>query len=421
MEKNGGTLLIEWADSLAQKYKKSNNLNIAIIFLEIAHEYKREPNRTKLIKRLRSTDLDMINSVDAAAVIEDMQVAAADGKLAEPEVKALKNLINLFCRELLQDFFSGNQSLTTFLLSISKTTNNFDISATSNYGFINKRREGGQVDHYNHYFGSVVLPLIDVKDTYQINKSVVYFMHGNGLFDEETLKLAEDLGIKLIIIDFQLFGVQPFGVLNEKVETVSLPGYDFYWTGDSTARIPSEYERIKKRVRSHFGLDSKLGGRTNWLQSLLGIERKQKTQKVILIGRRQSQDYYKTLGRKSGADRRSVANIEDIITELATEFSDFNYVEFEDLALNEKAVLCDSADVIILQHGAGLMSSVFMRPGASLIEILPENIGYPLRNAGREIAALNEMWYFSVSQQSPKSSINIAMLKRAVSEALNVE
>jgi len=89
------------------------------------------------------------------------------------------------------------------------------------------------------------------------------------------------------------------------------------------------------------------------------------SEKKIIFETRQTND--PRFARSSG--RRQITNIaelKDVLSDLRVEF-----LSLGDLSIQEQIRTVASAQVLIGQHGAAICNSVFMNPGASVIEILP--------------------------------------------------
>lgn len=274
-----------------------------------------------------------------------------------------------------------------------------------NYGIINLKQESGYRDQYNHYFGSVVLPLIELMHTSVLDSSKVYLMTGNGPFDDETIFLAKKIGINIVILNMDVFGGIDLKTSSPLVESITLHAYDFYWNGDGLYTLANHYKYIKENAKQIFNLN---------------FEKYSASPKILLVLRGDSLDYYPEKNRTSASMRRSVENGGALADEILKRFPNASVVKFEQIKIDEKAILCNQADIMIAQHGAALMNLIFMREEAHLIEILPDVVKYPSRRAGRIMCDLNNITYTYVSQPYNKGSVNISQLIRILEDAISI-
>lgn len=78
----------------------------------------------------------------------------------------------------------------------------------------------------------------------------------------------------------------------------------------------------------------------------------------------------KVLVSRAAAPTRRLLN-EDAVMEILTPLG-FTRVTLEKMPLKDQATLFAAADTVLAPHGAGLANIVFLRPGARVIELLPE-------------------------------------------------
>lgn len=133
---------------------------------------------------------------------------------------------------------------------------------------------------------------------------------------------------------------------------------------------------------------------------------------IVVLGRGHIPEYYtQELGTTYGAARRNIANINEVVTALSQHHS----VELVDGAAaspEEVFVKCQSARLLLGQHGAGLSNVFFLKPGAAMVEIVWAgfqsnahiNIYGPLCNE------LGVRWSRPVLQADPHSEVPIDAL-----------
>lgn len=111
-----------------------------------------------------------------------------------------------------------------------------------------------------------------------------------------------------------------------------------------------------------------LGPIRNYL-SLLAKDIETRRPEILVIGRDFTPDFYaKKLPTRYGGAKRNIPNLQEVVKHLSKKFS----VEFVDGALVpplEMFAKCQSAKLLIGQHGAGLANLIFLREGACVMEI----------------------------------------------------
>lgn len=95
--------------------------------------------------------------------------------------------------------------------------------------------------------------------------------------------------------------------------------------------------------------------------------------KEVLVSARTTSSPFYTSGlseaHESGPDRRSVPNLEEVVTSWSDER--VLSLDMSTLDIFDQIRLHTQARVLIGQHGAGLTSMLWMSPGSTVIEILP--------------------------------------------------
>lgn len=68
---------------------------------------------------------------------------------------------------------------------------------------------------------------------------------------------------------------------------------------------------------------------------------------------------------------RKILNFDSLLESLKKEFSQFNWVVFDSLDMNETIHLFNKAKVVVAPHGAGLSNMVFCEKGTLIYELMP--------------------------------------------------
>jgi len=390
-----------------------NQLAEAYFFLMLAKKY--DPNVNLEIEgKLRAKQTIILDNKHLRIRDRSVQQRLVFNFMQEVEVEQKPSV-----RKILLDL---QLSLSSFKIAdikdvvIANNVDNinnilFQSKKNVNFGIINQHKEIGARNAYNHYFGSVILPLINITNTGLLNPDLIYFMIGNAPFDVDTLALATHLNIKMVILDHEKLLCSPILLgRNNKIEHISLQGLDWYWNPNSLLRFEHYFRQLKTSIANIFSIDF----------TQVNI-----TEPKILIVERKTQDYYVSRDRKNGSERRSITNTFECYHALQEEYTNVHLVAFEGMDLFEKAALVNSCDIIIMQHGSALLSLLFMRKGTACIEIEPimfqdSNLDgiYP-KYAGASMASMNEIYHCKISQQESHDSINIQQLLRCVSHCRN--
>jgi hypothetical protein len=73
------------------------------------------------------------------------------------------------------------------------------------------------------------------------------------------------------------------------------------------------------------------------------------------------------------APSRKVSNFDELSATVLTPFN-LHPVELEDLDLHDQIDLFSKADLVVAEHGAALVNTMFMRPGSTVIEMTPNEM-----------------------------------------------
>jgi hypothetical protein len=118
--------------------------------------------------------------------------------------------------------------------------------------------------------------------------------------------------------------------------------------------------------------------------------------------------------RGSGAERRSLPNFAELRQALG-EVMPLKVFEGEHLTPLEQVRQVNSTTMLVGQHGAGLTNVIWMTPGATVVEILPDTMtGKVGRGHIREIAQACGHSYRMVRQQDNHTPVDVAAVLRAV-------
>ncbi len=107
----------------------------------------------------------------------------------------------------------------------------------------------------------------------------------------------------------------------------------------------------------------------NWVCPHVPQDRRRRV--FTLIGRATlAPEFYAKFGDQTGKHRRTFANEAQLFEELR-KFRPFQLVYLEQHTAMEQAKIFHNSDIVIAQHGAGIMNAIYMRTNSALIEVGP--------------------------------------------------
>lgn len=267
----------------------------------------------------------------------------------------------------------------------------------------------GSVEHYYHFLLGFFVPLIQwhalAQQTTYIRSCAVL----DPLIKELNLSgiviLDKELHHSLKSLDtFQGFFL----------EHQTIRGFDhpekysrdaFRYTRDvildTINRESSIRESIKREVTSFF----------RWFRPI--------AKHTIVINRLPSNPFYESEGaeiKTSGATRRSIPNFDEILEALG----DLNPigVTLEGKTLREQVLLFQGANIIVAQHGASLANLIFCQEGATIVEIIPKNIGHVVHYFSLLCEVLG-LHYIAIEQENAHSAVNTEEIVAALRKIRN--
>ena len=297
------------------------------------------------------------------------------------------------------------------LKNITDQPNDHDVSVFSmldqldcegDFTFLHAHNFAGNLDHYHHFFGAVVLPFLELISLGYTNKEMTYFVQKCGPLSSELQEIADFYELKIKFFPACLRDV----VANiDDVTHIHLPSYDKYYPVDWWLK-PHQIAAIRQVALP--------------ISSFKSDAINKNRHKILLVDRAPPDDYYSsteaTTGT-SGAVRRSVPNMNELEIALEADYS-VERVFLEHHSLAEKINFFRSADVVVGQMGAGLNGLLWMDSGASLIEI------HPLDPIRREYAVFGNIaselgiLHYRIIQEQPHAAVNIELVVAYIKQAV---
>ena len=138
---------------------------------------------------------------------------------------------------------------------------------------------------------------------------------------------------------------------------------------------------------------------------------------IVVSDRASSDEFFATPAAEwpeSGSQKRSVPNLQEIARSLDPAHT--RIFDGAQTGIEEQILIHSQARILIGQHGAGLTNMIWMKPGSSVVEILPP-MPDDATNIFRNLAGALGMRYFVVDQESVHAPINPHGLLDAVAKA----
>lgn len=247
----------------------------------------------------------------------------------------------------------------------------------------------GSVLHYYHFLLGFLLPLVHYRYFCRADLGTCY-VRDCGVMNAHIELLAIP-GVRILDNDSH---AEMRLSDHSDIEYVSINGFD-------SPKIDYSKEMFLARDKISMLLD---------MSTQSSIQRLSDGLKILMINRKPSDPFYKNLknGSKSGSDRRSIPNFNDLVQSLS-HWSP-SVVSLEGLKLNQQIQLFREHNVIVAQHGAALSNLVFCNPGTKVIEICPrECIDQTINKKGDFFGVLSTRMnadFFRVIQEGSHAQVD---------------
>ncbi len=286
---------------------------------------------------------------------------------------------------------SSIQQMTDLIVSLS------DFAASEcQLLFVEVNKCCGSIEHYNHFFGAVILPLLETYENRGLPQNSVLLLPDFGPMNPKAEDLLMHLGFKAKFLpDTAVLELKKIGELVDYNLKIILPAYDAYWVSGYSA--------------PHFAVKQARN-------ALRKIADKTCPQNSNSIGNQIITFVYRKppihSDRTSGSQRRSIPNA-SVIGKKLEELPNvtLNYIAFEGMGLVEKFNLMRHTNIFIVQHGAALTAMYWMTPGSMVIELVPKQIQKPksysnVLPAGKVLAERMKLNYSRIMQDGTHKPIN---------------
>ncbi len=265
----------------------------------------------------------------------------------------------------------------------------------------------GSVEHYYHFFLGYLYPLLLAYEKLERKGAVkTVLVRSCALMDPHL----HALGLRKLQILPRAEHSALAGTAG--LAKVTVPGYDL--------PIFYEYHAIRRATRL---LRRRLAAQVATASAALAPPVGQGPT-ILLIGRKAPAAYYTSDAAEiaeSGAQRRSIGNFAELANAIRAVYPDTREVFLEDRSLAEQIALFQQADIVVGQHGAALVNTVFCRSRSALVEIYPRDLVQPnggYRNHFMRLAQILGLSYRRVFQDSLHSEVSGAEVSRAIDDIL---
>ena len=212
----------------------------------------------------------------------------------------------------------------------------------------------GSVEHYYHFLLGFLLPLVHFRYFESFDLDEIY-VRSCGIMDRHI----ESLRMPGVIVLKREHHAALSSIKQNNIEYLSIDGWD-----SPLCNFSRKILRARNKMLSLLGLCAGLDAD----DCRSGDELR-----LMIINRMPSDPFYhseKCEIKKSGTDRRSLPNFDDLVRSLS--HMSPTVVSLEGLSLEKQIVLFNAHDLIVAQHGAALANVIFCYQGARVIEICPQ-------------------------------------------------
>jgi hypothetical protein len=256
----------------------------------------------------------------------------------------------------------------------------------------------GHLTHFHHYFGGVLLPLLEWCSVGLISKGDSVIVRDCGPMNAELAQWSEILGLRCASVSCSVIQALE---KSEHIGKWDAPGYDFSFREDWYPR-----KLVVERIREHV------------FRCLEGMrigkdELRSEVPKIVLIARGKPDPFYKSRKadtKSAGAQRRSMPNTQELYEKLKTLSSDVEVAFLEEMRVADKVLLFRNADLVIGQMGAGLNNALWMRPESAMIEILSLDSIRPNFSVFANICHRMDVRHRRVVQESNHAPVNLDLI-----------
>lgn len=225
----------------------------------------------------------------------------------------------------------------------------------------------GKRDHYYHFVLGVMLPLCNYLSKEGPAKTPV-LVETCGPFD----RILHELRLRRLIVTERRSHQRLQRTLTpELAAPVSLGGYDLH---NPRTSLSTEIDHKAIR-RAATWISKRLGKGVAKYQERLEADWTG-SPRILVIDRAPPDPYYASalsIRKSSGAQRRRIGNHAEMVAAIASGFGNCHNVLLEGKSLAKQIALFQLADVVVAQHGAALVNTIWLRPDARVIEVAQED------------------------------------------------
>jgi hypothetical protein len=216
---------------------------------------------------------------------------------------------------------------------------------------------GGSVQHFYHFLFGYMLPFVEHCHALRLGHRFV--LRDCGPMNR-LLRQLDGFSISLVRPHLLLSSLVGANIDHGRAAKLIAPGFD-----DPRAYRRDRFVQVREAIQGLYG-ERIAAAAARWPATA-------SDRLVLLVDRAPSLPFYESPAAEnpgSGAGRRSVPNMADI-QQVVAATADTALVRLEECDLFEQILLFSRAWRVVGQHGAGLAHMIWARPGAGLVEIMP--------------------------------------------------
>jgi hypothetical protein len=274
--------------------------------------------------------------------------------------------------------------------------------------FLHPHASRGRVEHFHHYVGAILLPVMELIDVGALAGSACV-APDCGPMNVTLQAVADHFGLRL---EFYPMLLGEALARSPQHRHFHLPPHDH--TGDSDAIMrPHQIARMRRVAFAVAGIAD--GERpADWT-----------TPSVLLVNRAAPHPYYASDRYRhsanpeglAGSDRRVIPNVEELRAALG-QHAEVRLAHLEEMRLPDQIRAFNDATVIVAQHGAGLDGLYWSRPGGLVIEIIPVGKLRGQYTVFGNLADRLGVRHYHVVQAEPRDPVDVALVARYLAAEL---
>lgn len=227
----------------------------------------------------------------------------------------------------------------------------------------------GSVQHYYHFMMGFIIPLIKVWP------DVVAKAAGRQIY-VRSCAVMDPIIDELKLEGLCILAESTHKSLRDNAKTLRRVGHRLDYHSEAGFDTPAAYDPamfFMVRAQLSDRLCAEIASERKALEPLF----KASEPRVLIIDRLRADPFYRSEdseAKSSGAQRRSVANMVELVALARSRHASVALLSLEGRSLSSQIALFSMVDIIVAQHGAALTNLLWARTGTNVIEILPDKL-----------------------------------------------